>query len=257
MVNLNIKDGIDTTSSVNNFIPSGALIMKASAPTLLTSYDTDAKCISAGLIPCDGRVLNAVTYAAYQKLFDVIGNIYGGTNNTNFKVPDFRTSRRYLYGSANSSPSISSNSTSSVVHSHSLNGTSNETLTTNAVAGSHYHSGSTGTLNQNNTLSHSHTASYNIGAFTTGGGAGTTLTKADGTGTAAGAAHTHTSNSSNITGGGTSASGTAHGHTGSSGNTDVYTEPTHTHTVVATGVTTPDSSAIDIPCINMLYFIKI
>ena len=76
MVNLNVKEGIDASSSLNNKIPTGALMMKASAATLLTSYSTDVQCIAAGYIPCDGRALNASTYPAYQNLFNIIGNIY-------------------------------------------------------------------------------------------------------------------------------------------------------------------------------------
>jgi microcystin-dependent protein len=39
---------------------------------------------------CDGSVYDATSNKFYQELFNVIGNQFGGTNNTNFKVPDYR-----------------------------------------------------------------------------------------------------------------------------------------------------------------------
>lgn len=43
-----------------------------------------------GWLLCDGSPLNAVTNPKYAALYAVIGINYGGTNNTNFKVPDCR-----------------------------------------------------------------------------------------------------------------------------------------------------------------------
>lgn len=259
---LNVKEGIDSGSLVNNFIPTGVLIMKASAPSVLLEYNSDEKCIDAGIIPCDGRALNASTFTKYQALFNVIGNIYGGTNNTNFLVPDLRTSRRYIYGQSTAvsgiyTPSMSANTTNSVTHSHTVNGISGQSLSTNATAGTHLHNTFSGSLPISVSANHSHYANFNVGAFTTGQALGTTLTKSDGTGTAAGAAHTHTSNSSNIATN-SSENAVSHGHGGRSAqSTDSYSEPTHTHTIANSNVSVPTSSAIDIPYMNMLYFIKI
>ena len=267
MVDFRVQEKVDTKLTTNSYIPTGLLIMKASSAAALTNYDTDAKCLAAGLIPCDGRTINASTSTQYQALYNVIGNIYGGTNNTDFKVPDLRTSRRYIYGQSVVSggiytPSLSANTTNSVTHSHSVNGMSGESLSTNATAGSHYHSCSPGGGDVRPNAGelgyvHSHSVNYNIAAFTVGQALGTTLTKADGTGTAAGAAHTHTSNSSNYASN-SSDSGTGHGHdTGTAGNSSTYTEETHTHSIPSSNVTIPVSSALDIPYVNMLYFIKI
>lgn len=44
----------------------------------------------AGWILCYGQALNAVTNPEYQALFDVIGTTYGGSDNTDFVVPDLR-----------------------------------------------------------------------------------------------------------------------------------------------------------------------
>jgi microcystin-dependent protein len=262
MVNINIKEGVDTLSSVNSIIPTGALVMKASAPSALSNYDTDAKCINAGYIPCDGRTLNATTFTLYQELFDTIGNIYGGTNNTNFKVPDLRTSRRYVYGQPTASsgvytPSFSANTTNAVTHTHTVNGISGQNLTTNATAGSHSHSTISFTVATAN-HEHYHGFNYNVPGYTTGGGAGTTLTKSDGTGTAAGAAHTHTHNAINVASN-TNTDADGHNHNFPTANiaTGSYTEATHTHSIPSSNVTIPAPTAIDIPYVNMLYFIKL
>jgi hypothetical protein len=42
-----------------------------------------------GWLLCDGTAYNASTNKEYQALYDVIGITFGGTNNTNFKVPDY------------------------------------------------------------------------------------------------------------------------------------------------------------------------
>jgi microcystin-dependent protein len=258
MVDFNIKEGIDTLSSVNNIIPTGSLIMKAFAPSALSNYDTDNECISAGFIPCDGRALNASIYNSYQELYGIIGNIYGGTNQTDFEVPDLRTSRRYIYGQSLLSagaytPSFSNNTTNAVTHSHSFSGNFNGNLSTNATAGSHTHSTSY-TFSDGGSGYHSHYYIASAGGLNTSGPLTGTLTKTDGTGTAAGAAHTHSTGGVGLsfsTGNG----GASHSHSGS-GISDAHTEPTHTHTFSATP-SVPTSSPIDIPYINMLYFIKI
>lgn len=44
----------------------------------------------AGWLFCFGQTLNASTNPEYAPLYSVIANLYGGTNNTNFQVPDLR-----------------------------------------------------------------------------------------------------------------------------------------------------------------------
>lgn len=44
----------------------------------------------AGWLFCFGQTLNAVTSPQFQSLYNSIGNAYGGTNNSNFAVPDLR-----------------------------------------------------------------------------------------------------------------------------------------------------------------------
>lgn len=76
------------TSDFNNL---GAIIaMMTAAP------DSD-------YLECDGSVLNAVVNPEYQPLYDAIGNTFGGTNNTDFELPDYsaltpKLQIRYKYG---------------------------------------------------------------------------------------------------------------------------------------------------------------
>lgn len=44
----------------------------------------------AGWLMCYGQALNAVSSPKYQNLYNVIGNTFGGANNTDFVVPDLR-----------------------------------------------------------------------------------------------------------------------------------------------------------------------
>jgi microcystin-dependent protein len=53
----------------------------------------------AGWLFCFGQTLNAVTSPQFQSLYNSIGNAYGGTNNSNFVVPDLRG--RAAFGKGN------------------------------------------------------------------------------------------------------------------------------------------------------------
>jgi len=61
-----------------NLLPVGMVVqwVSATAPT--------------GWLLCNGNAYNASANKTYQELYNVIGNQFGGTNNTNFKVPDYR-----------------------------------------------------------------------------------------------------------------------------------------------------------------------
>lgn len=61
-----------------NITPVGSILdfAGASAPT--------------GWLLCYGQTLDADANPEYQDLFDVIGNVFGGSNNSNFVVPDLR-----------------------------------------------------------------------------------------------------------------------------------------------------------------------
>lgn len=51
-----------------------------------------------GWIECDGRTLNV---SEYRALYSVIGNTYGGTTGTTFKLPDFRSKKICGTGAVN------------------------------------------------------------------------------------------------------------------------------------------------------------
>ena len=64
-----------------------------------------------GWLPCDGRTLNVSDYYA---LYQVIGNTYGGTTNSTFKLPDYRSKKLMgtgvVDGNKGSGPSLTPNS---------------------------------------------------------------------------------------------------------------------------------------------------
>jgi microcystin-dependent protein len=68
----------DLRCNTFNLLPSGMVIQYTgtTAPT--------------GWLLCNGATYNATLNPIYQSLYNVIGNQFGGTNNTNFKVPDYR-----------------------------------------------------------------------------------------------------------------------------------------------------------------------
>jgi microcystin-dependent protein len=61
-----------------NLLPVGMVVqwVTSTAPT--------------GWLICNGTAYNASSSSVYQELYNVIGNDFGGTNNTDFKVPDYR-----------------------------------------------------------------------------------------------------------------------------------------------------------------------
>jgi microcystin-dependent protein len=55
-----------------------------------TIIDVAGTVAPTGTLLCYGQTLNASTNPIYQPLYNIIGNTYGGTNNTNFVLPDLR-----------------------------------------------------------------------------------------------------------------------------------------------------------------------
>ncbi len=117
---------IDKTTAVTNAAKSGTGSILgfggSSAPT--------------GWLLCDGTAYNAVTSPQYQPLYDVIGITYGGTNNTNFKVPDLRG--RTLIGSGTGTATGATNKTLGSTPTSGVGGEETHTLTSNEMA-SHNH----------------------------------------------------------------------------------------------------------------------
>lgn len=74
----NVESANTQKITVEMIMPTGSILdyAGASAP--------------AGWLFCYGQTLDANANADYQALYDAIGNVYGGTDHTNFKVPDLR-----------------------------------------------------------------------------------------------------------------------------------------------------------------------
>lgn len=67
--------------------PQGTLTNVTPIGSILDFAGTSAP---TGWLLCYGQALDASANPQYQDLYDVIGNTFGGTNNTNFVVPDLR-----------------------------------------------------------------------------------------------------------------------------------------------------------------------
>ena len=75
-------------SGAGDGVPIGSILPHAQAFTLPP----------AGYLLCNGHTLNASTRPEYRQLYDKIGTTYGGTNMTNFKVPNLIGGDVMLYG---------------------------------------------------------------------------------------------------------------------------------------------------------------
>jgi microcystin-dependent protein len=277
MTNKNFKlDKIDAEKiSKNSFIPTAALVIKAMIPSLLSNYSTDQNIIDKGYCPCDGRSLNAQTNVEYQKLYDVIGNIYGGSDNSNFQVPNLMNERKYLAGSLSGNISFQN---SNIAHNHifeiiNTSGVGNSNLETNLVASTHKHffSSSSGGMTDSNT-SHLHDQTINASGFT--GTPTISTTKTDGIGTVNSNNHNHNFNVNFTTPTYDSSTETSsHTHTLSSTTTEInapsFTDPVHSHTIsnlsqesgsisyTGDPATSTTQIEIDPPYIDVIYFIKL
>jgi len=78
--------------------------------TVGTIVDAPGGVAPVGTLLAFGQTLNAVTNPQYQPLYNIIGNTYGGTDNTNFVVPDCRG--RALVGKDNMGGSAANRMTS-------------------------------------------------------------------------------------------------------------------------------------------------
>lgn len=109
-----------------------------------------------GWLLCYGQALDASATPAYQDLFDVIGNTFGGTNNTDFVVPDLRG--RVIAGQDDMGGSSANRLTGA---SGGVNGD-----TFGAAGGAETHTLTTAQL-----ASHQHTGTYSTVVSQAGGGA--------------------------------------------------------------------------------------
>lgn len=74
----NVADGETQKATIGMIMPTGTILDFAGAAA------------PDGFLLCFGQTLNAVTNPEYQDLYDIIGNTFGGSSNTDFVVPDLR-----------------------------------------------------------------------------------------------------------------------------------------------------------------------
>lgn len=82
---LGVEHNPDGTHDINN-IPS----IKNYVPPVGSIIDFAGVTAPTGWLFCYGQALDADTNTEYQPLYDVIGNTYGGSDNTDFIIPDLR-----------------------------------------------------------------------------------------------------------------------------------------------------------------------
>jgi microcystin-dependent protein len=249
------SDSIDAVSSYS-YIPTGGIVTIAGP---YAEY-SDSSYVTLGLIPCDGRSLNASTSPQYASLFSVIGVLYGGSGSAAFNVPDLTTNKMTIVGTSSTFYNTNTVGTklTSYNHSHPVS-MSNNNFNMNAANVTHSHNfnfNDAGSIVDDN---HSHNPSANVGSM---GGS----QKNGPAGTAGGGLignHTHNfgvnANIFNAVGGG------AHSHGGSvNSNSGNAGDASHTHTSSATSAANSGNSTVDgtasfpisVPYANVLYFIK-
>jgi microcystin-dependent protein len=250
------SDSIDAVSTYS-YIPTGGIVSLAGP---FSKY-SDSSYITLGLIPCDGRTLNASTNPQYQALFNVIGNIYGGTNNTNFLVPNLTSNKVSIVGTSSTFYNTNTVGTKliSYNHGHSVS-MSNNTFSMNAANVTHDHNYNFNTVGNIVQNSHSHgtnSPAAAMGASQKNGPAGTA-----GGGLLGNHIHNYSVNANihNLVGG----ADHTHSDAGINGNSGNAGDASHTHASSATSSANSGNLTIDgtssfpigVPYANMLYFIK-
>jgi microcystin-dependent protein len=251
---------VSSGNSINNSIPTGGIII-ISGPY---SEYSNTKYTDVGLIPCDGRTLNATSNPEFLNLYNVIGTLYGGTGQSSFKVPLMSQYKVSIVGTKTGFASTNTVGTlvQNISHSHNISMTNNSF----SVA--------------NSNVDHSHNYNWNdVGnmasesghGHVTNGGSGTigaNIDKSGPAGTAGGGlngnhSHNVNINSNNLGGGG----GNNHYHPGGSNFNSGGTNPnavSHGHSASITAPTVSTTYAVGegaanpfgIPYANMLYFIR-
>lgn len=236
-------------------IPTGGIVQIAGpfSEYSVSQYET------LGLLPCDGRSLNASASPQYTDLFGVIGVLYGGSGSASFNIPNLKTNKVSIVATSNTFYSNNTVGTvlGTVSHSHSTIVTSNN-YSMNAGNIDHDHNVNNGGLgNMISDTAHGHS----------GGGSGTigpNVNKngpagASGGGLNGNHAHNVNVNSNNADGGSNN-----HTHGASNHNIGyvVGGAVSHTHsasvgTAANTSTASVTSSSLEIPYANMLYFIRI
>jgi microcystin-dependent protein len=206
MINFEVKTGLDIGDNISAHVPVGAIVMwsSATAPT--------------GWVLCDGSTLNSTSSPQYSSLYSVISNTYGGTDNTDFKLPDLRG--RTVVGVGTGTGNTASGTgtitggTSLTARSLSAWGGSESVTLTSAQSGIPAHTHTT-TVNVD---THNHTATAAVDTH-------------NHTATASVDTHNHTATASVDT----------HNHTGSSGN-DGHSHSAGTDLISRTALDSHDHS---------------
>jgi microcystin-dependent protein len=249
------SDTIESASGYS-YIPTGGIVTIGGA---FAEY-SDTSYVSLGLIPCDGRTLNASTNPEYLSLFSVIGVLYGGTGSTSFQVPNLKNDKIAIVGTSNTFYNTNTVGTrvASISHSHTTTATNNS-FSMNAGNTQHAHSHQHNDVG-NMTFENGHGHNRVSGAGTIG----SNVQKNGPAGTAGGGlngnhSHNVTLNANALGGGG----GNNHIHSGvrtwDSGNNTAFP---HTHASSLTNSANSSSSAysspntLGVPYANVIYFIK-
>jgi microcystin-dependent protein len=249
------SDTIDAVSTYS-YIPTGGII------TIAGPYSeySDTSYVTLGLIPCDGRALNASTTPQYSSLFSVIGILYGGSGSASFLVPNLKDNKMTIVGTSNTFYNTNTVGTAltSYNHSHTVTMTNND-FNMNAANVTHSHNYNFNAIGPISDANHAHNPSANVGSM---GGS----QKNGPAGTAGGGLignHTHNFGVNANTFG--SVGGADHTHAAvinqNSGNAG---DSSHTHASSATSAANSASSTVSgtasfpifVPYANVLYFIK-
>jgi len=249
------SDSIDA-SSTYAYIPTGGIVTLGGA---FAEY-SDTAYTNVGLIPCDGRALNASTNPEYTSLFNVIGVLYGGSGSASFNVPNLTSAKVAIVGTSNTFYTTNTVGTrvTSIAHTHNNTATNNN-FTMNAGNTNHSHSVSHNDIgNMAAENQHAHNGVSSAGTIgpnvNKNGPAG-----ASGGGLNGNHAHNVTLNANGLVDG----RGNNHIHSGVlSHNTGNSASFSHTHAASATlasatsSATYSSPSSLGFPYANVLYFIK-
>jgi microcystin-dependent protein len=249
------SDSIDAVSTYS-YIPTGGIV------TIAGPYSkySDSSYISLGLIPCDGRSLNASASPQYASLFSVIGVLYGGSGSAAFNVPNLVTNKMTIVGTSSTFYNTNTVGTklTSYNHSHTVS-MSNNNFNMNAANVTHSHNYNFNSIGNIVDANHAHNPSANVGSM--GGSQKNGPAGTAGGGLIGNHAHNFGVNANTFGGVGGADHTHAAGINGNSGNAG---DESHTHASSATSAANSSSDTVsgtvanplEIPYANMIYFIK-
>jgi microcystin-dependent protein len=248
----------DTTStSFSDYasIPTGGIVQIAGpfSKYSVSQYET------LGLIPCDGRSLDASSNTQFLNLYNVIGTLYGGTGSSSFNLPNLKTNKVSIVATSNTFYSNNTVGTllTTVNHSHSVSATNNN-FSMNAGNIDHDHNVNNGGLgNMVSDTAHAHSGSGS-------GSIGPNVNKNGPAGASGGGLNGNHSHNVNVNSNNPSGGSNNHTHGASNHNIGyvVGGAVSHTHSSSITPQANTSSAAVtssslEIPYANMLYFIRI